>query len=193
MDNNITIILELLSAGVIAALVAGIFSLAIAIKNNKRLVDLENIKQKFTINQERYKALKEAYDELLAKLPEKNLLNHIIINLPAQNEFQKKDFFEIYNAAEENMEIMYSHFQKYSYLFSDNEQQKINNLIEEIDAIAKNIIKISLDLQINDFEKKEDDFAKEIYIKNIERIEKVAELEKVYYELFKNSLSKLSK
>ena len=123
MDNNITIILELLSAGVIAALVAGIFSLAIAIKNNKRLVDLENIKQKFTINQERYKALKEAYDELLAKLPEKNLLNHIIINLPAQNEFQKKDFFEIYNAAEENMEIMYSHFQKYGYLFSDNEQQ----------------------------------------------------------------------
>lgn len=193
MDNNITIILELLSAGVIAALVAGIFSLAIAIKNNKRLVDLENIKQKFTINQERYKALKEAYDELLAKLPEKNLLNHIIINLPAQNEFQKKDFFEIYNAAEENMEIMYSHFQKYGYLFSDNEQQKINNLIEEIDAIAKNIIKISLDLQINDVEKKEDDFAKEIYIKNIERIEKVAELEKVYYELFKNSLSKLSK
>lgn len=193
MDNNITIILELLSAGVIAALVAGIFSLAIAIKNNKRLVDLENIKQKFTINQERYKALKEAYDELLAKLPEKNLLNHIIINLPAQNEFQKKDFFEIYNAAEENMEIMYSHFQKYSYLFSDNEQHKINNLIEEIDAIAKNIIKISLDLQINDVEKKEDDFAKEIYIKNIERIEKVAELEKVYYELFKNSLSKLSK
>lgn len=193
MDNNITIILELLSAGVIAALVAGIFSLAIAIKNNKRLVDLENIKQKFTINQERYKALKEAYDELLAKLPEKNLLNHIIIDLPAQNEFQKKDFFEIYNAAEENMEIMYSHFQKYGYLFSDNEQQKINNLIEEIDAIAKNIIKISLDLQINDVEKKEDDFAKEIYIKNIERIEKVAELEKVYYELFKNSLSKLSK
>ena len=193
MDNNMTIILELLSAGVIAALVAGIFSLAIAIKNNKRLVDLENIKQKFTINQERYKALKEAYDELLAKLPEKNLLNHIIINLPAQNEFQKKDFFEIYNAAEENMEIMYSHFQKYGYLFSDNEQQKINNLIEEIDAIAKNIIKISLDLQINDVEKKEDDFAKEIYIKNIERIEKVAELEKVYYELFKNSLSKLSK
>ncbi len=94
MDNNITIILELLSAGVIAALVAGIFSLAIAIKNNKRLVDLENIKQKFTINQERYKALKEAYDELLAKLPEKNLLNHIIINLPAQNEFQKKIFLK---------------------------------------------------------------------------------------------------
>lgn len=41
MDNNNTIILELLSAGVIASLVAGIFSLVIAIKNNKRLVELE--------------------------------------------------------------------------------------------------------------------------------------------------------
>lgn len=33
MDNRITIILELLSAGVIASLVAGIFSLVIAFKN----------------------------------------------------------------------------------------------------------------------------------------------------------------
>lgn len=41
MDNRITIILELLSAGVIASLVAGIFSLVIAFKNNKRLVELE--------------------------------------------------------------------------------------------------------------------------------------------------------
>ena len=53
MDSNITIILELLSAGVIASLVTGIFSLGIAVKNNKRLVELENSKQKFTINQER--------------------------------------------------------------------------------------------------------------------------------------------
>lgn len=54
MDNRITIILELLSAGVIASLVAGIFSLIIAFKNNKRLVELEKSKQKFTVNQERY-------------------------------------------------------------------------------------------------------------------------------------------
>lgn len=52
MDSNITVILELLSAGVIASLVTGIFSLVIAVKNNKRLVELENSKQKFTINQE---------------------------------------------------------------------------------------------------------------------------------------------
>ena len=80
MDNRITIILELLSAGVIASLVAGIFSLVIAFKNNKRLVELEKSKQKFTVNQERYKGLREAYAELLNVLPEEKLLGHIIIN-----------------------------------------------------------------------------------------------------------------
>ena len=79
MDNRITIILELLSAGVIASLVAGIFSLVIAFKNNKRLVELEKSKQKFTVNQERYKGLREAYAELLNVLPEEKLLGHIII------------------------------------------------------------------------------------------------------------------
>ena len=89
MDNRITIILELLSAGVIASLVAGIFSLVIAFKNNKRLVELEKSKQKFTVNQERYKGLREAYAELLNVLPEEKLLGHIIINLPSQKNFQE--------------------------------------------------------------------------------------------------------
>lgn len=92
MDNRITIILELLSAGVIASLVAGIFSLVIAFKNNKRLVELEKSKQKFTVNQERYKGLREAYAELLNVLPEEKLLGHIIINLPSQKNFKKMDF-----------------------------------------------------------------------------------------------------
>lgn len=124
MDSNITIILELLSAGVIASLVTGIFSLVIAVKNNKRLVELENSKQKFTINQERYKGLREAYTELLAILPEEKLLGHIIINLPAQKKFRENGLSGAYEAAEANMKIMYSHFQKHGYLLSDDEQKK---------------------------------------------------------------------
>lgn len=92
MVNRITIILELLSAGVIASLVAGIFSLVIAFKNNKRLVELEKSKQKFTVNQERYKGLREAYAELLNVLPEEKLLGHIIINLLLKKIFKKMDF-----------------------------------------------------------------------------------------------------
>ena len=100
MDNRITIILELLSAGVIASLVAGIFSLVIAFKNNKRLVELEKSKQKFTVNQERYKGLREAYAELLNVLPEEKLLGHIIINLPSH---------EYYGAAEPPVRCGESH------------------------------------------------------------------------------------
>ncbi len=37
------LVMQLLSAGVIAALVTGIFSLVIAIKNNKRLLELETV------------------------------------------------------------------------------------------------------------------------------------------------------
>lgn len=69
MDDNTKILLELLSAGVIAALVTGLFSLVIAIKNNRRLVELENSKQSFTVDQERYKGLRDAYGELLGSLP----------------------------------------------------------------------------------------------------------------------------
>ena len=191
MDNRITIILELLSAGVIASLVAGIFSLVIAFKNNKRLVELEKSKQKFTVNQERYKGLREAYAELLNVLPEEKLLGHIIINLPSQKNFQENGLSE----ADMNMKIMYSHFQKHGYLLSDDEQKEIIKLIDVIDTITKSIIDISLGLQVYDVgnEENEDASVDKVHKKILERILKVTEFEETYYNLFKNNLSKLSK
>lgn len=191
MDNRITIILELLSAGVIASLVAGIFSLVIAFKNNKRLVELEKSKQKFTVNQERYKGLREAYAELLNVLPEEKLLGHIIINLPSQ----ENGLSEAYEAADMNMKIMYSHFQKHGYLLSDDEQKEIIKLIDVIDTITKSIIDISLGLQVYDVgnEENEDASVDKVHKKILERILKVTEFEETYYNLFKNNLSKLSK
>ena len=202
MDNRITIILELLSAGVIASLVAGIFSLVIAFKNNKRLVELEKSKQKFTVNQERYKGLREAYAELLNVLPEEKLLGHIIINLPSQKNFQENGLSEAYEAADMNMKIMYSHFQKHGYLLSDDEQKESIKLIDVIDTITKSIIDISLGLQVYDVgnEENEDTRSEEqdtsvdkVHKKILERILKVTEFEETYYNLFKNNLSKLSK
>ena len=73
-SDNISIVLQILSAGVIAAFVAGVFSLVIAFKNNKRLIELENSKQKFTVAQERFKGLREAYSELLSTLPQEKTL-----------------------------------------------------------------------------------------------------------------------
>ena len=74
---------------------------------------------------DRYKGLREAYAELLNVLPEEKLLGHIIINLPSQKNFQENGLSEAYEAADMNMKIMYSHFQKHGYLLSDDEQKEI--------------------------------------------------------------------
>lgn len=195
MENNITIILELLSAGVIAALVTGIFSLVIAAKNNRRLIELENSKQKFTVDQGRFKGLRDAYSELLRLLPEDKLLGHVIMNLPSKEGFQENGLTESYEIAENNMKIIYSHFQKYCYLLSDDEQEKVADAVEEIDTITKSIISLNSGLDIynsNEDSCKEDSF-NTIHVKIIERIVKITEFENMYYNLLKSSLSKLSK
>lgn len=66
-------------------------------------------------------------------------------------------------------------------------------MIEEIDTITKSIIKISSGLQVYDVEDNENASAERVHEKIMERILKVTEFEELYYDLFKNSLSKLSK
>lgn len=193
MNNKITFVLELLSAGVIASLVAGIFSLVIAVKNNKRLVELENSKQKFTVKQERYKLLKEAYTELINVLPEEKRLGYIITNLTSQNDFTNNTSSTIYKIAEKNMKIMYSHFRKYGYIFSDEEQKEIKDLVEVIDSISISIINISSSWQEKDVESIEDAAVEKGYKKILEKIVKVTEFEEKYFNMFQNNLSKLSK
>lgn len=206
MNNNNLIIIELLSAGVIAALVTGFFSLFIAVKNNKRLLDLENRKQKFTVNQERFKALRDAYGELISILPEEKLVGHIIMNLPSKKDFAKNGLSEIYEIAEQNIKIIFSHFQKHCYLFTDDEQKKVENAVEEIDIITKKIINFYsyVDIYSIDEDEDEDEYKekseKECHInssdsireKITERIMKITKLEDMYYNLFKKNLSELS-
>ena len=119
----------MLSAGVIASLVAGIFSLVIAFKNNKRLVELEKSKQKFTVNQERYKGLREAYAELLNVLPEEKLLGHIIINLPSQKKFQENGLSEAYEAADMNISLG---LQVYDVGNEENEDASVDKVHKKI-------------------------------------------------------------
>lgn len=191
---NTTNLLELLSAGVIVALVTGIFSLVIAVKNNRRLIELEKSKQKFTVDQERYKGLRDAYGELLRLLPEEKLLGHIVMNLPSKENFQENGLSESFKVAEENMKILYSHFQKYCYLLSEDEQKTVANLVEEIDNVTKSIINLNMGIQkynTNEEENSIDSFDI-IHAKIIERIIKVTEFEEMYYKLFKKNLSKMS-
>ena len=192
--NNSDIMLQLLSAGVIAALVTGVFSLIIAAKNNKRLVELEKNKQEFTVAQERFKGLRDAYSELLRMLPEEELLGHIIMNLPSKADFQETGLSDAYEVAERNMKILYSHFQRYCYLLLDDQQKKVTDFIEKIDDVTKCIINATSGLQAYSMAENEaSDESLDILHANImERIIKVVEFEEMYYNLYKDNLSKLS-
>lgn len=66
MDNEL--ITALLSAGVIASLVTGIFSLITSLFNNKKIKQLESMKQQFFFLQKKYEALTNEYNKI-ASLP----------------------------------------------------------------------------------------------------------------------------
>lgn len=195
MENStLDLWLRLLSAGVISSFVAGIFALLVAIKNNKRLLEIEKSKQKFSLNQERYKALREAYNELSKVLPEEKLLGHVIMNLPMTEDFMENGLSNAYELAEENMKILYSHFQRNCFLFSDDEQKRVADAIEEVDKITKTIINESIGLNVydSDIEDDDSDSFDSVYKNILERILKVTEFEEMYFNLFKDNLSKMS-
>lgn len=194
MEENIGFVLEILSAGVIVALITGVFSLLVASKNNKRLLKIENNKQKFTLLQEKFKALRDAYDVLIEVLPEEKKLGHVIMNLPAQKDFMDKGMLAAYEIAETNMKILYTHFRKYCYLLSEDEQTQVLKFIERIDTVTKRIIESNVGVEIygvNDTE--EESLENDLRIKATERLLLVTEFEEMYYDLYRNNLSTLSK
>ena len=187
IQNSSDVLLKFLTAGVIVVLIAGVISLIVAIRNNKRLTQLEKHRQQFTIDQERYKTIRDAYEELCMSLPDKNLLGHFVRNSLFKKNFQENAILEGFKIASRNMMIMYSHFQKYGYLFSEDEQQLINNLIKGIDDIVNDIT--NLDTEMNTKEDENSDDA--LYAKMKDRIIETVAFEEVYYNIFKNSLSEL--
>ena len=187
---NDKIIIEILSAGVIASLVTGIFSLVIAIKNNKKVLDIENIKQRFTITQERFKALKEAYSQLLDLLPEDQQAGYVIMNLPLKEGFYENGLESSYEVAERSIKILQKHFRRHGYLLSEDEQKRIIDFTEELDGIAKSFINAKSDLHMYNTEEIDDlNITRTI----VERIIKITEFEEMYFNCFRNSLSKMSK
>lgn len=189
MDNNSNILLQILSTVVIAAIVTGIFSLVIAFRNNKRLIELEKSKQKFLVAQEQYKELLNAYKDLLNLLPEENLLGHIIINSPLKED-SLSEYFKI---SDKNIKIMYSHFQKYCYLLTQDEQNMINTLIEEIDNVTKIIINLNSETKKYNDSRKNCTDTNTIDSMIIKRIKKATEFEEIYYNTFKTNLNKFQK
>ena len=57
ISNNIQLILNILSLGIFASMVTGIFSMIIAILNNRRLTKIEIQREQFQMDQKKYISL----------------------------------------------------------------------------------------------------------------------------------------
>ena len=140
MNETITIsalTLELLSAGVVAALVTGVFSLIISIKNNKHLMKLEELKHNYSVEDTKNQQLVKAFNELLQDLPEDKQVGHFVMNIPSRKNYDSNPLSEAYVMAEYSMTTIFANFQKYKYLFSKEDQDKFMKAIEELDEITK--------------------------------------------------------
>ncbi len=183
--SNLSIIIELLSAGVLASLVTGIFSLVIAVKNNKKIVVLEKSKQSFTVQQEQYKQLLSAYNELLTILPEEEMLGHSIMNYRQHFDGEGRlNTNKFWKKAEENSKKIYSHYQKYSFLFDEEFCQSFENTIEDLDTIVKKIAALLDDA---------DGYEDNIHPLVNERLLKVTQLEEFYFSSIRSQLSSMAR
>lgn len=64
ISNNIQLILNILSLGIFASMVTGIFSMIIAILNNRRLTKIEIQREQFQMDQKKYISLVSLLEEL---------------------------------------------------------------------------------------------------------------------------------
>ena len=194
-------LIRILSAGVITAIVAGLFSLWVSFSNNKRLVKLEKSKQRFEIEQKQFKSLQEAYVELLSILPYNEKLAYRIYN----EQFEENTFSKAYEIAVDNSGKLYSHYQRYCFLLLADEQEKFNNVIEKTDKIVEEIeflcIEIedilSSDIIMHEESKKIVESIVKIDEKKAELVKEYImqeiQLEEMYYEIYVDRLTALSK
>ena len=180
MEDSTQIILELLSAGVMAALVTGMFSLIISVKNNRKLYEMEKNKQIFTMQQERYKQLLECFNILKKEIPDENTVGHVIMNF----EKNSVDLEKILLLAEDNISKIYKHYQHYSHLFEDSYCNEFEASIENLDNISKNVHNLLYDYENNI------DEIKELQTK---RIIVISEIIDNYFKMIKTQLSVIIK
>ena len=145
--------------------------------------------------------MQEAYVELLSILPYNEKLAYRIYN----EQFEENTLSKAYEIAVDNSEKLYSHYQRYCFLLLADEQEKFNTVIEKTDKIVEEIEFLCIEI--------EDILSSDIIMheeskKIVESIEKINEkkaelvkeyimqeiqLEEMYYEIYVDRLTALSK
>ena len=132
------LVVSLLSAGVIASLVAGIFSIVIAIKNNKAIKELEQLKIRNEKQEQLYKTIYSARNELLNILPAEKRMNVSITAL--ERPFLNDDLADLYvkfkSICIDNQKVIWTHFDKYRPYFSRNECDQFDEKNTELVRLA---------------------------------------------------------
>lgn len=102
--------------------------------------------------------------------------------------------FGVYEVAQENTKIIYSHFKKHCYLLTQEDQKNVDDAVEKIDSIEQSII--NFQLQLCNSNKNESDeetiISKNIYKNVQERLIKGTEFEELYFNMYKNALNQIS-
>lgn len=140
MNNELLV--TLLSAGVIASAVEGLFSIVIALKNNKLIMKQNHNDHVFELQKIQYEQLSKAYDDLLKVLPEETRVSHILTNTNvAQPELSIEErvaeMEKIGKAASDEERILYNHYKNYSHLLRDEQNQIIEEIIKKHDELAE--------------------------------------------------------
>ena len=134
--------MQLLSAGVVVAIVEGFFSIFLDKRNNKLLLNQQKNEHHFEIQKTQYEQLTKAYEILMQELPEEKKLSHTFANSPIGSSKLKRSEIksQLGNigtvAAEEEM-ILYKHYQKYRYLLNDSQIKELEKIIAEHDEKAQ--------------------------------------------------------
>ena len=131
MNNNDYI--TLLSAGVFVAIVEGIFSIILSVKNAKLLKQQAHDSQVFEFKKIQHEKLTKAYDELNTLLPEEKRMTVLTNTLNPSEE----SIIAFNKATNECGFILFKHYKQYSYLLTSEQRANLDRILQEHDDSVK--------------------------------------------------------
>lgn len=141
---DIDMFVKILSAGVIASFVTGIFSLAISLKNNRRIIAVEKMKQKHDINTKRYEILNNYLQKLYEGCK----------SFEYNGEITYENTPKIYSSFLDKFVFLTEEHKLNDFLFEDEEniyvKQQINEINDKIDSFTDRLRNLKDEEDITD-------------------------------------------
>lgn len=124
MEDNTILWIKLLLTGVSASLVTGIFSLVISIRNNSRLLKVEKVKQKYSMDSKKYELLNEYLNWVNEK--------EASFEYAGELEMTFQCVREIFCLRLDKFKFLEDEHYKHEYLFDSVENKNVREKIKKI-------------------------------------------------------------